>query len=300
MMKLLGAKLITVSLLLVAFSSCHIWAVFARSQNCAEPISCDESTNYFKKEERIAIEYAVETIRDVAFSNTYVDFTGRGLMEDEFYKYRIVICGCPRPEKSDDRIVLYTNPKSLYINESPSLALLHFLQPTVESLSYVNSAAYTYTPAIREKVARKEAKEITDSNFVTDYSILSKDDSLSGSLIGTFTTSDYLKDAKNVPFIVIAESSETSPLARAEWMKIVGLYLGLSEKANDRFQNVVQEYESAKKKASEAGRRPSVLLNYPMATGSIDLSSNPDDNYKWFLPYRDQYTTDLVQDANAD
>lgn len=273
---------------------------FARSQNCRNPVSCDENTDYFTKNKRIAIEYAIDTIRDVAFSNTYVDFTGRGLGEDEFYKYRIVVCGCPLPESSGNRIVLYSNPSSLYINESPALALLHFLEPKLESLTYVNTADYIYTPAIRERVAREEAKEIMGSDFQVDYSLLQKDDSLSGSLIGTFTAAEYKDKVKDVPFMVVGESSESSPLARAEWMKVIGLYLGLSDKANDRFERVVNEYEKAKRKAFEAERRPSVLLNYPVATGSIDLSKGPDDNYKWYLPHRDQYTTDIINDANAD
>ncbi|PXF45352.1 hypothetical protein BWQ96_04872 [Gracilariopsis chorda] len=279
-------------------------AVQSREPNCLNPVErCDPNTNYIPESQTFKIEYANTTIRTVVFRNTYLELTAMGSGRNNFTRYRLVVCGCPVPPDSANFVVLFINPRSVYINESPVLALLHILEPTSERLKYVNTLKTIYTPQIRERIESGQVEQIQDENFTVNYSRLIQDPSLSSGIIGSFTIEAFTGfEGNDVPYLAISEVNEPSPLGRAEWMKVIGFYLGNASAAEQRFADVVKEYEDAKRKAREAVRRPSVLINPPTTrnSGIVDLSKSLDDNYEWRLPHGNQYTTDFMDDANSD
>ena len=89
-----------------------------------------------------------------------------------------------------------------------------------------------------------------------------------------------------IPLIECAEYMETSPLARAEWMRFYGLLFGAAEKADKLFHQVDSSYVSLKEQAAKAGRGRSVIVD--KITGSV-----------WYMPGGHSTIGQMLQDAGA-
>lgn len=66
-------------------------------------------------------------------------------------------------------------------------------------------------------------------------------------------------ESLEVPVILCADYMESSPLGRAEWVKLYGMLFGVEEKAEKAFKATVAEYSRLKALAHAAKTTPSVL-----------------------------------------
>ena len=89
-----------------------------------------------------------------------------------------------------------------------------------------------------------------------------------------------------IPLIECAEYMETSPLARAEWMRFYGLLFGCAPEADRLFQQVDSSYTALKRQASEAGPGRSVIVD--KVVGSV-----------WYMPGGRSTIGQMLQDAGA-
>ena len=80
---------------------------------------------------------------------------------------------------------------------------------------------------------------------------------------------------------------ETTPLGRAEWIKVFGALYDRMEDAVSLFAEVEQQYNGLRQRATELETRPTVLSNAPY--GGI-----------WSLPAGESYTARLFEDAGGD
>ena len=90
----------------------------------------------------------------------------------------------------------------------------------------------------------------------------------------------------DIPLIECAEYMETSPLARAEWMRFYGLLYGRAEMADSLFAEVDQRYTALKQQAAKAGHGRSVLID--KLVGSV-----------WYVPGGRSTIGQMVQDAGG-
>ena len=91
----------------------------------------------------------------------------------------------------------------------------------------------------------------------------------------------------DIPIMECAEYMESSPLARAEWMKFYGRLFGCQAKADSLFAVVDSSYHALKSQASKAGRGRSVLVD--KLVGSV-----------WYVPGGKSTIGQMLQDAGAD
>ncbi|MEY8848801.1 ABC transporter substrate-binding protein [Psychroserpens sp. XS_ASV72] len=93
-------------------------------------------------------------------------------------------------------------------------------------------------------------------------------------------------NASGISVIYNGDWVEKSPLAKAEWIKCFGILFDKSEKANMVFNTIETNYMDAKKMASEAIEKPSVLC------GAM---------YKdiWYLPNGTSPEAQILKDANT-
>lgn len=66
-----------------------------------------------------------------------------------------------------------------------------------------------------------------------------------------------------VPIIECADYMETSPLGRAEWMRLYGRLAHRGAAADSLFELVAQRYEDCKRKAAATAERPTALCDLP-------------------------------------
>ena len=89
-----------------------------------------------------------------------------------------------------------------------------------------------------------------------------------------------------IPLIECAEYMETSPLARAEWMRFYGLLFGVGEKADQLFHQVDSCYTAYQQLAKRMGLGRSVLMD--KIAGSV-----------WYMPGGRSTIGEMLKDAGA-
>ena len=89
-----------------------------------------------------------------------------------------------------------------------------------------------------------------------------------------------------IPLIECAEYMETSPLARAEWMRFYGLLFGVGEKADQLFHQVDSCYTAYQQLAKRMGLGRSVLMD--KIAGSV-----------WYMPGGRSTIGEMLKDARA-
>lgn len=89
-----------------------------------------------------------------------------------------------------------------------------------------------------------------------------------------------------IPLVECAEYMETSPLARAEWMRLYGLLFGCSEKADSLFAVVDKGYTALKQKTRQTGPGRSVLVDKQV--GSV-----------WYVPGGRSTIGQMIKDAGG-
>lgn len=89
-----------------------------------------------------------------------------------------------------------------------------------------------------------------------------------------------------IPLVECAEYMETSPLARAEWMRFYGLLFGVGDKADRLFQQVDSSYTALKEQAEKAGQGRSVIID--KVVGSV-----------WYMPGGRSTIGQMLQDAGG-
>ena len=89
-----------------------------------------------------------------------------------------------------------------------------------------------------------------------------------------------------IPIIECAEYMETSPLARAEWMRFYGLLFGVSEKADRLFHQVNSCYTAYKQQCEKIGPGRSVIMD--KIAGTV-----------WYMPGGKSTIGQRLKDAGA-
>jgi iron complex transport system substrate-binding protein len=89
-----------------------------------------------------------------------------------------------------------------------------------------------------------------------------------------------------IPLIECAEYMETSPLARAEWMRFYGLLFGAGDRTDRMFQQVDSCYSALKQQAAKAGKGRSVIVD--KVVGSV-----------WYMPGGRSTIGQMLQDAGG-
>ena len=88
----------------------------------------------------------------------------------------------------------------------------------------------------------------------------------------------------DIPLVECAEYMETSPLARAEWMKFYGMLFGVEQKTDSLFAVVDSSYHALKAQAAQAGQGRLALVD--KMVGSV-----------WYVPGGRSTIGQMIQDA---
>ena len=87
--------------------------------------------------------------------------------------------------------------------------------------------------------------------------------------------------------IICTEFTESTPLGRAEWLKLYGLLTGRETVADSIFRLTEKNYTEAKQKVDSVIHRPSLLVEKKY--GQV-----------WYIPSGNSYAANLYRDAGAD
>ena len=146
---------------------------------------------------------------------------------------------------------------------------------------------YVYDRDIRKKIDRGVVASLSGGNMNMEQVIALDPDLLiiSGGQASRFDEYQLLMDS-GIGVVVNSEWLENTPLARAEWIKMMGLLFGRKEKAEQRFNKIEKEYSRLETMTKNVEDKPLVINNLP---------------YKgaWFVSGGNSYVATFLRDAGA-
>ena len=155
-----------------------------------------------------------------------------------------------------------------------------------ECISGVADLKYIKIPWIQEQVAKGRITDVGDGMSPVIEKII--DEHPDALFLSPFENSGgygKLEDI-NIPIIECADYMESSPLARAEWLRFYGMLFGCEQRADSIFQDVDKSYHELKAQAAKARTKPTVLVD--KVTGSV-----------WYVPAGRSTIGQMIKDANG-
>ena len=154
------------------------------------------------------------------------------------------------------------------------------------SISGVADLKYIKIPWIQQQVAQGRITDVGDGMSPVIEKII--DEHPDALFLSPFENSGgYGKlEEIDIPIVECADYMESSPLARAEWLRFYGMLFGCEQRADSLFQAVDSCYQALKALAAKAKSRPSVLVD--KVTGSV-----------WYVPGGKSTIGQMIQDANG-
>lgn len=152
----------------------------------------------------------------------------------------------------------------------------------------VTAPNFIYHPEIGKKIAQNEIFNIGNENELDVETILTlKPDLIISSSNPTYTKYLELLSKNGIKILIIDDYKETSPLGRAEYLKIIGALIGKESEANQKYENIKTSYLATKAKIAEIpAQKHSTLVN--TIYGDV-----------WYLPAKTSLQNQLLTDAKA-
>jgi iron complex transport system substrate-binding protein len=140
---------------------------------------------------------------------------------------------------------------------------------------------------MRAQIAQNLIKELGHNEDLNSEVVLSLNPDLvmGFGIDGINKSFETLKNG-SIPVVYNGDWAETSPLAKAEWIKVFGELYGKQNKADSIFNQIEQNYIEAKTLAKQVTKIPTVL------SGAMHQES-------WYLPYGTSPEGQFLEDANV-
>ncbi len=155
-------------------------------------------------------------------------------------------------------------------------------------LSAIKGMTYTdrvLNQTLKQRISEGQIVELTSAGELDFEKVLSVHPEVF--MVYGFEDSDYARIAdQGIHVVHNLEYLESTPLGRAEWIKLIGCFTGQLEEAIAVFQALEKRYMDISTKAMLSSFNPTVF------TGS---------NYKglWYAPGNDSYIANYIRDAGA-
>ena len=175
-----------------------------------------------------------------------------------------------------DRMVVYSSVHGSMLDE---LGI-------AERIVGVCESEYISVPSIRDGIYSGLITDVGNS-FSPDVEKII-DLSPEAILVSPFENCSYGRVEKlNISIIECADYMENTPLGRAEWIRLIGLFTGRESQADSLFAAIERQYTELCQRVSGIKNRPTVIAE--KKTGST-----------WFVPGGNSYMARLFADAGAD
>lgn len=165
--------------------------------------------------------------------------------------------------------------------------------PSLEMLGVENTLVgfpqtnFISSPKVRKLIDEKKVKEVGDNQSLnTEIIIDLQPDLIIGYGIDNNNPSLDNLQKSGMKVILNGDWNESTPLGKAEWIKLIAALYEKEELADSIFKNIEKEYLDTKKLAAKAKKQPTVL------SGSMYES-------QWYLPNGESWNAQFMRDANS-
>lgn len=202
-------------------------------------------------------------------------------------RYALVPRGHAHPAGFLPSQVIETPIRSLVGLSSLHVALVDFLGAD-NVLVGLGSLQYVSAAPVRQRIAQGKIFAVGDGRELNNELLIAHRPDL---VMATGWPGEGLSKyqtlaAAGVPVLLNSEWVETTPLGRAEWVKVLAALLNKEALVNQKFDQVAREYHRLAALAGQDSKRPSVILNLPFK----DV---------WYVPEAGNYMTQFLRDAGS-
>lgn len=201
--------------------------------------------------------------------------------------YVLVQRGTPRPIGYKDSQVVEIPVRSMVAMSSLHIGLIGFLA-CEEILTGMGNLKYVSSAKVLSRIQAGKIVEVGKDQGLNEELLVSMHPDLimaTGSPVSKVSRYESLHQA-GIPVMVNSEWVETTPLGRAEWVKLLAALTNKEGEVNRKFARVEQEYERLVRLAGKVTVRPSLI------TGMNSKDA-------WYVPNGDSYVNRFFQDAGA-
>src|SRR5690606_6235376 len=207
---------------------------------------------------------------DATKTYTYICAKSNENLPDSLYKYTFIQ-------------IPVSNLVATSTTHIPSLVALNETDKLIgfPHLEYISSEI------VRKSIDLGHVKELSDNESLNFEKTIDLQPQVIIGLSMDSETSKFNQFEKaGIPVIYNADWVETSPLGKAEWIKFFGVLFNKQEQATGYFNNIVKEYEDAKKQVEKQQSKPTVL------SGSVFQDV-------WYMPQGGSWMAQFINDAGG-
>ncbi|MEL4307519.1 ABC transporter substrate-binding protein [Joostella sp. CR20] len=269
-------------LLLIFFTACKEAPKNSSNLNSEEVETTDKNTS-------VNVEYAQGFSISKNENFTTVEVTSPWPNANKAYTYALV------PKEKLNSITFDANAYDAII-ATPVTRLVatsttHI--PAIELLNIENTLIgfpgtnYISSEPIRNKIDNGSVKELGLNEAINTEVLIS----LEPELVMGFTVDGENKTYKNIanagiPVVYNGDWVEETPLGKAEWIKLFGVFFNKEKQADSIFNEIATAYNNAKKLALQTEVQPTVF------SGSMFKDI-------WYAPAGESWVAHFLKDANA-
>jgi iron complex transport system substrate-binding protein len=201
--------------------------------------------------------------------------------------YLLVDSGVAAPADGAGIPVIVTPVRQFAVQSSVQVALADFVG-VGDRIVGLGNFNYINSPIVREGIRTGRVKEIGIDSRVNSELLISMHPGVLIAMTNPDATAGQYKPVTDagIPVIPDAEWLETTPLGRAEWVKVLGALVDREDSVAKKFDSVVQAYRRLAAIGSAATTKPTVIVNMPFKG-------------TWYLPAGGNYQTQFLHDAGA-
>ena len=249
---------------------------------CSNKPASDHSVTY---ESPIVVEYAQGFRMAQGDGYCRIDIVNPWDTTTLLRTYLLVDTHAPLPQHMPEGIVVRTPLNNSLVFSSVHCSLLAELH-CLDAIGGICDSEYNY---IEELNNRLQNGTLTDAgNSVSPDIEQIIDLNPDAILLSPFENLRHERLEKTgIPIIECADYMETSPLGRAEWMRLIGRLYGCESLADSLFESIKEEYLSTAQKVATVQEKPSVITERRI--GQV-----------WYVPGGKSYMASLLNDAGAE
>jgi len=243
----------------------------------------DTVTQFVKTEIHHARGFGIKYFKDFKLVNIINPFGGQG----DTLQYILQKKGVALPNGYPGAQRIEIPVKSLAVMSSMHIGLLGFLDAE-NVLTGLGNLQYVYSPKVIELINAGKVAEVGRDQGLNDEKVIEMRPDLVMTIGNPGGKMDHYRTLKEagIPVLINSEWVERTPLARAEWVKLMAALLDKETLVNEKFAQVASEYERLAALARKTTKKPTVL-------------SGLNTKDAWFMPGGDSYMARFFRDAGA-
>jgi iron complex transport system substrate-binding protein len=184
--------------------------------------------------------------------------------------------------------VIVTPVKSLAVLSSMHVAMAEFAG-AADRITGLGNTEYVTSPIVRAGIRAGKVKQVGIDAEINSEAVIALHPDVVLTMSNPEAGPGAYKTLADAGITVLPDADwlETTPLGRAEWVKLFGALLDKEQMIDQKFDSLARRYQRLAAIGSNASPRPSVITDMPFRG-------------TWYVPAGESFVAQFLRDAGAD